>query len=254
MFYLFLSLLLFLNSSARVRGTFLSHSQFLQATNTDKRFLHHSDTHSESSPRVTSVTTIIPALGSSGPSYRFKVIVFDTEKTQADFVQNFRSSEVLISDKAPRRVGVMERVGTTKSEDQEKSEVQDSWILQESWKSPAGDARRKTATSSFYLFVYLYFKSETLEDRAVRDEFLAGIKDFQRYVHESEPNTLQFEIAVSEKDQFKVVVIEQYQDKESDYLQTHRHSEAFLEWKKRMKTWREQGHIQKVDGESFQTV
>lgn len=129
MFYLFLSLLLFLNSSARVRGTFLSHSQFLQATNTDKRFLHHSDTHSESSPRVTSVTTIIPALGSSGPSYRFKVIVFDTEKTQADFVQNFRSSEVLISDKAPRRVGVMERVGTTKSEDQEKSEVQDSWIL-----------------------------------------------------------------------------------------------------------------------------
>jgi len=96
----------------------------------------------------------------------------------------------------------------------------------------------------FILLVYVKFKSK--EDRYL---FQGHFGKLQQYCLESEKEFLiQYELAVSDREEDKIVIIEKYKDKDS-YLNVHRKSTRFLEFKKLISS------IDcEISGESFNTT
>lgn len=78
-------------------------------------------------------------------------------------------------------------------------------------------------------------------------------RDFEplaQYVRDYEPNTLSYEVLISDKDPLKVIILERYRDKAKDFVETHRNSGPFLEFRPKLKALQDAGFV-RVDGESF---
>ena len=78
---------------------------------------------------------------------------------------------------------------------------------------------------TFWLIVEATFKSEA--DLAT---FQDAFKTLSDYVSKNEPNTLTYQVAKSDKDPLKVVIVERYLTKD-DYLNVHRTSQPFLKFR-----------------------
>lgn len=80
---------------------------------------------------------------------------------------------------------------------------------------------------AFVLVVRLRFRSVT-----ERDAWLREWAPLAAAVRRDEPRTLSFELSISDRDPTRVVVIERYASR-ADYVQTHRSTAAFAEFKRR---------------------
>ena len=103
----------------------------------------------------------------------------------------------------------------------------------------------KNENQTFFLILFLTFLTED-----VLHDFTAGFKEYQAYVRNNEPYTLQFEMARSDQSEKRLMVIERYFNKDRDYLKTHRKSFEFTSWRSRVADWEQKGLV-KITGESF---
>ena len=97
----------------------------------------------------------------------------------------------------------------------------------------------------FSLFVTINFDSVER-----REQFLEGIKPVAEYVQSSEPDTLAYEVLLSDKDPLQVLVLERYTDKENAYLKVHRSSAPFLAFKIFFQAMLNEGQLQ-ISGHSY---
>jgi quinol monooxygenase YgiN len=72
-----------------------------------------------------------------------------------------------------------------------------------------------------------------------------------KYVKEHEPNTLAYEVLLNDKDPLQVLILERYKEKADAYLQVHRSSAAFLEFRPKLKAMVEKGHVTRMEGHSY---
>ena len=88
------------------------------------------------------------------------------------------------------------------------------------------------------------------QDVAARDEFLALVQPVIRHVTKHERTTLGYEVLLSDKDELQVLFLERYLDKEVAYLQIHKSSAAFLEFRPKLQAMQQAGRVT-VSGNSF---
>ena len=93
----------------------------------------------------------------------------------------------------------------------------------------------------FFLVINIVF-----DDDESKELFLRGFKILQEYCLKNENKFLfQFEYAISDKNSKKIIIIEKYSDKIS-YLNIHRKSKHFLDFKNKVKNLK-----LKIEGESY---
>lgn len=99
--------------------------------------------------------------------------------------------------------------------------------------------------SVFSLLVTLKFSQ--LE---YKEQFLKDIAPVAQHCRDHEPDTLSYEVLLSDKDELMVMVLERYRDKEKAFLVVHRNSAPFQEFRPKLKAMQNDGKV-KVSGESF---
>lgn len=98
----------------------------------------------------------------------------------------------------------------------------------------------------FSLFVTLDFTGIEHKDVFLREYF----PPIANHVRDHEPDTLAYEVLLSDKDPLQVMILERYRDKENAYLQVHKSSQPFLEFRPKLKSMQDQGHVT-VSGHSY---
>jgi len=83
-----------------------------------------------------------------------------------------------------------------------------------------------------------------------KEQFLNDIKPVADYVKSSEPDTIAYEMLLSDKDPLQVMVLERYLDKENAYLNVHKSSAPFLAFRPKLKAMEENGHVS-ISGNSY---
>ena len=81
----------------------------------------------------------------------------------------------------------------------------------------------------FYLIINIDF--ENLDDK---DYFINEFKVLQEYCNKNEPFLLQYEFAISDHNNLRIIIIEKYDSKEN-YVNIHRRSSNFLSFKDKIK-------------------
>lgn len=66
----------------------------------------------------------------------------------------------------------------------------------------------------------------------------------------NEPDTISYEVLLSDKDPLQVLILERYRDKENAFLQVHRSSAPFQEFRPKLKKMEDQGLVTIV-GDSY---
>lgn len=97
----------------------------------------------------------------------------------------------------------------------------------------------------FSLLVTLEFSGEEFKKK-----FLKDIQPVAEHCKANEPGTLAYEVLLSDKDPLQVLVLERYQDKEVAYLQVHKSSTPFLEFRAKLQAMQEGGHV-RISGHSY---
>ena len=97
----------------------------------------------------------------------------------------------------------------------------------------------------FSLLVTLQFTSHVY-----KDQFLQGIAPVAKYVRDHEPDTLAYEVLLSDKDPLQVLILERYKNKRDSYLLVHKSSKAFLEFRPKLQALQESGHVS-ISGHSY---
>ena len=98
---------------------------------------------------------------------------------------------------------------------------------------------------AFSLLVTLQFTAE--EHKEI---FLKDIAPLATYIKENEPDTIAYEVLISDKDPLRVLIMERYKDKGNSFLKVHRTSEAFLKFRPKLQALQKSGYVT-VDGESY---
>uniref|UniRef100_A0A7S1UNL8 ABM domain-containing protein n=1 Tax=Grammatophora oceanica TaxID=210454 RepID=A0A7S1UNL8_9STRA len=98
---------------------------------------------------------------------------------------------------------------------------------------------------AFSLLVKLRF-----EEESYKQQFLRDIGPVASYVKQHEPQTLAYEVLLSDSDPLQVLIIERYADKEKAYLEIHKSSEEFLQFRPKLKAMMEEGKVS-MDGHSY---
>lgn len=81
------------------------------------------------------------------------------------------------------------------------------------------------------------------------ETFQQAIQPLCEYVRKHESGTLAYEILLSDKDPMRVLLLERYQSKEY-YLQVHRNSPEFLQFRPQLQALQDAGHVE-IRGESY---
>ena len=97
---------------------------------------------------------------------------------------------------------------------------------------------------AFVLSVGLHFQSV-----AAAEDLLGEWAKIADYCYKNERFLYQYEVSQSDKQKLRYVVVERYRSKE-DYLQAHRRSAAFEEFRPKMKAMQERGDVE-VSGDSY---
>lgn len=114
--------------------------------------------------------------------------------------------------------------------------------------APAAGASGAGATSGsppFSLIVTLQFTEEQYKEQLLRD-----IAPLAKYIRQHEPDTLAYEVLLSDKDPLRVTILERYRDKDDAYLKVHRSSVQFQEFRPKLKAMQDAGVVE-VDGHSY---
>ena len=99
--------------------------------------------------------------------------------------------------------------------------------------------------ATFSLLVHLQFESQVY-----LDQFLTDIGPLLEYVEHHEPQTTLYKVMISDKDPLKVMLLERYRDKETAYLQIHKSSKLFQEFRPKLAKLIEEKHVA-MQGESY---
>mmetsp|Transcript_4006 Transcript_4006/g.10478 ORF Transcript_4006/g.10478 Transcript_4006/m.10478 type:complete len:174 (-) Transcript_4006:67-588(-) len=83
-----------------------------------------------------------------------------------------------------------------------------------------------------------------------KKQFLLDIDPVAKYVRSSEPDTLAYEVLLSDKDSLQVLVLERYKDKENAYLKVHKTSAPFLQFRSKLQAMIDKGQV-KISGHSY---
>ena len=102
-----------------------------------------------------------------------------------------------------------------------------------------------TTTTAFSLLVTLVFQST--DDK---DEFLTDIAPVADYVQRQEPDTLAYEVLLSDQDPLQVMILERYRNKDVAYLEVHKSSAPFLAFRPKLQAMQEAGRVT-VSGHSY---
>jgi quinol monooxygenase YgiN len=97
----------------------------------------------------------------------------------------------------------------------------------------------------FTLLVTLTFSADEH-----KQTFLREIQPVADHVRSKEPHTLAYEVLLSDTNPLQVLMLERYTDKENAYLQVHKSSEPFLEFRSKLQKLQEQGHVT-IEGHSY---
>ena len=101
------------------------------------------------------------------------------------------------------------------------------------------------AEPPFSLFVTIEFSAEIF-----KEQFLKDIQPVAAYVKSHEPTTLAYEVLLSDQKPLQVLIMERYQDKEVAYLQIHKSSAPFLEFRPKLQRLQEAKQVT-ISGHSF---
>jgi len=98
---------------------------------------------------------------------------------------------------------------------------------------------------AFSLLVLLAF-----QDATAKNEFLDLIQPLTNYVRDYEPDTIAYEVMQSDQDALQVILLERYADKEHAYLNIHKSSAAFLEFRPKLLELEKAGRVT-ISGNSY---
>mmetsp|Transcript_45315 Transcript_45315/g.58069 ORF Transcript_45315/g.58069 Transcript_45315/m.58069 type:complete len:146 (-) Transcript_45315:234-671(-) len=115
-------------------------------------------------------------------------------------------------------------------------------ILSVIWNMASTD---ESIVQAFSLLVTLKFSDP--ESLGIFKEEFQPLAD---HVRDNEPNTIAYEVLLSDKDPLRVLILERYKDKERDFLGTHKNSEPFLAFRPKLAAMQEKGLVT-IDGDSF---
>jgi quinol monooxygenase YgiN len=117
-----------------------------------------------------------------------------------------------------------------------------------SWASAEQLLLRKSSTSEpiFSLMVTLDFQS--IDDV---QQFQKDIEPVAVHVRNHEPDTLAYEVLLSDKDPLQVLIMERYRNKDVAYLQVHKSSAPFLAFRPKLQAMQESGRVLRMSGNSY---
>ena len=130
------------------------------------------------------------------------------------------------------------------SDSENKQQQEESKLLRSSTGERSAN-RMSSSSPVFSLFVTLEFTSDEY-----LQQFLTDLKPVAEYARDNEPGTISYEVLRSDKDPLRVLLMERYKDKEVAYLQVHKSSKPFLEYRPKLKAMEEAGQVTIV-GESY---
>lgn len=84
-------------------------------------------------------------------------------------------------------------------------------------------------SAPFSLLVTLNF-----QDDGSLQVFLKAIEPLANYIRDHEPDTLAYEVLLSDKDPLQALLLERYRDKENAFLKVHRSSQQFLDFRPKL--------------------
>ena len=114
-----------------------------------------------------------------------------------------------------------------------------------SYSSSSASTLRKTEFDNVWcLGVTVKFPSE-----ALKKEFIEAFAPLAEYVRTSELNTVSYELLQSDKDPMQIYILERYKTKEVDYIEIHRKSRPFLDFREKVTQMQSKGVI--LDGHSY---
>lgn len=102
-----------------------------------------------------------------------------------------------------------------------------------------------TTSSVFSLLVTVQFDS--VEHK---EQFLEDFKPVAEYVQSSEPDTLSYELLLSDNDPLQAMILERYKDKENAYMKVHKSSTPFLAFRPKLQAMQENGYVT-ISGNSY---
>ena len=105
---------------------------------------------------------------------------------------------------------------------------------------------QKETSPVFTLLVTLEFSAIEHKNVFLHEYFPPVAK----HVRDHEPDTLAYEVLLSDKDPLQVMILERYRDKENAYLQVHKSSQPFLEFRPKLKNMQDQSYVT-VSGHSY---
>lgn len=83
-----------------------------------------------------------------------------------------------------------------------------------------------------------------------KELFLEIFKPVAKHVKSNEPDTLSYEVLLSDKDSRQVLILERYKDKENAYLKIHKSSAPFLAFRSKLKEMQDKGQVE-ISGHSY---
>jgi quinol monooxygenase YgiN len=98
----------------------------------------------------------------------------------------------------------------------------------------------------FSLLVTLLFTSEEY-----KYQFLRDFAPLAAYVRDHEPQTIAYEALQSDQNPLQILLLERYVDKEVAYLQVHKSSKEFLDFRPKLMRMQDAGHVT-VSGHSYE--
>ena len=102
-----------------------------------------------------------------------------------------------------------------------------------------------TKPQIFSLFVTLKFTQ--LQDK---EEFLVLVRPLADYIRREEPTTLAFDVICHDADPLQVMLVERYQEKATAFLQIHKSSPHFLNYRPKLQQMQNDGRVI-VSGNSY---
>jgi quinol monooxygenase YgiN len=105
---------------------------------------------------------------------------------------------------------------------------------------------RGNVAPPFSLLVTLTFTESTC-----KEQFILDITPLCEYIRQYESNTtLSYEVLRSDSNPLQVLVLERYEDKETAYLQIHKSSPPFLQFRAQLQEMQQKGHVT-IQGASY---
>ena len=102
-----------------------------------------------------------------------------------------------------------------------------------------------SSAPAFSLLVTLTFDTDQS-----KQEFMALFAPLAEYVATHEPNTLAYQVLESDQNPLQILLLERYADKQRDYLDTHKSSTAFSDFRAKLAVMQETKQVV-LSGQSY---